>query len=328
MATAADITNLMGALSAIQTDAQNTRRELLEKVSDSEKSTANAMLAFQASHTALQDSITKLGTATDIKLAQLAADLRKWTTENFASSAEAADVPMSSSQAPAGEHVKRPRSAGPFERHGPRAGPATAAGLGEPTFAVWIGGFPRKLGVVLLEDAAKSICTAYLHSGTDYKTIVRGMRPGFKILFDDANDMKNFLQAFRASPHKWTDPVDAFSSTMLRASVDKTAADRVRISLMTCLWGIINPLLVGSGAWLADRHRLRSQGTSGILWVDNSVNNDGRELLSVRFASAGPADPTFEWQNDQATKFGLDAAQCISITTRSLADWRLKHAAD
>ncbi len=151
------------------------------------------------------------------------------------------------------------------------------------------------------------------------------MQPGFKLVFDDANDMKNFLQAFRASPHVWTDPMDTLSAHTLHSKIDRTAADRVRISLMSLFWGLINPLLVASDRWQADRNRLRSQGTSGILWIDNTFNNDGRELLNVRF---GLADPTFVWNLEQTAKFSILAAKLDDIATQALAEWKAKHAAE
>jgi hypothetical protein len=288
-----------------------------------------AMTTFDATTKNLQSAIDKNARDNDEKLTKLTNDIKAWADARFGGQSAAGgstdDAPMPGSSA-AGEHTnKRPRSAGPFERRGPRAGPAPASNYIQTTFAVWIGGFPRKLPAVFLENTGKAICTAYLTSGTDHKVLARGMSPGFKISFDDNNDMKNFLQSFRASPHVWTDPVDAFSAVTLHAKVDRTAADRVRISLMTLLWGIISPLLIASSSWLDDRHKLRSQGTSGILWVDNSANSDGRELISVRFSAT---DPTFEWKDDQATKFNISPAKRDEITARALAEWKAKHAVE
>jgi hypothetical protein len=326
-----DISTLIATVTAMRTESQsndtNMRAEM-KKSTDAMAAMQAAMMAFDVTTKGLQSAIDKNARDNDEKLNKLTNDIKAWADARFGgpgSAAGSADVPMSGPTA-AGEHAfKRPRSAGPFERRGPRAGPASASNYINPTFTVWVGGFPRKLPAIFLENAAKAMCTAYLTSGTDHKVLARSMQPGFKIVFEDDADMKNFLQAFRANPHVWTDPIDAFTAVTLRAKVDSTAADRIRISLMTCLWGLISPMLIASTSWMNDRHKLRSQGTSGILWIDNSFNNDGRELLSVRF---GAADPTFEWKDDQATKFDILPAKRNEITTRALADWKAKLAVE
>ena len=206
----------------------------------------------------------------------------------------------------------------------PRAGLAPPPNFNQPNHCVWIGGFPRKLVSTILDKAAKAIILAYTITDTDVKIISRSMQPGFKFAFEDQDDMKDFLQSFRATPHVWTDPSDQSITVTLHAKVDRSAADRVRISLMTIFWGHLNPILTASDQWKSDRNRLRSQGTSGVLWVDNSLNDDGRELLSVRFG--GTADPTIVWSVEQSGKFNILPAKLAEITDKALAEWKAKHA--
>jgi hypothetical protein len=330
----ASIAALVAAVTAMRGEAQTSETNIradLRKTAEAMTAMQTAMNTFDTTTKNLQATIDQNAKDNDDKLNQLSENIKAWANAQFGKPAGSSGSagPWRSNDTPmpaAGEHdAKRPRSAGPFERRGTRTGPAPTSNYEQPTHCVWIGGFPRKLVAVVLEKAAKAICLAYLTSGTDVKVLARSMQPGFKLVFDDGNDMKDFLLAFRARPHVWADPTDILVAKTLHAKVDRSAADRVRISLMTLFWGLINPLLIAADCWQSDRNRLRSQGTSGILWIDNTANNDGREILSVRF---GSADPTFEWNLDQTAKYNIPAAKLDDINMQALAEWKAKHAVE
>ena len=285
---AGDSAAILKALEKMTTENKNTRLELRDQVTKIEGTTAAALLAFKDSHKELQDSITKMGTDTDAKLAQLADDLHKWASGQFAAASTSAPSGLPAG-APAG---KRARSADSAARPTARSdGTSKATAASTPSgFGVWIGGFQRKLVSPLLSRAANDIIDKYCPIDLDPKPkiIARAMSAGFKLIFDDNDDAKNFVDVFKAEPFDWQDPRAPGSMTELFARADRSAADRIRIGLITIIWGLLNPLLVASVNWRPDVNKLRSTGANGALWVEDSAASDGYDLLSVRFFEAGP----------------------------------------
>jgi hypothetical protein len=323
---AGDSAAILRALETLTVENKNTRLELRDQVAKIEGTTAADLLAFKDSHKELQDSITKMGTDTDDKLAQLAADLRRWATAQFATPSGS-----TSSGANAGSPAgKRARSADSSARPTARVDGTSRATAGPAPsgFGVWIGGFQRKLVSPLLAKAANDIIDKYCRIDLDPKPkiIARAMSAGFKIIFVDDVDAKALVTAFKIEPFDWHDPRSPGALPLeLFCRMDRSAADRIRIGLISIFWGLLNPLLIANSNWRPDVNKLRSTGASGALWVEDAAASDGYDLLAIRFFDAGP---TAVWNHRNCNYYGIEPAVLEIIRVDAINLWKEKFGSE
>jgi hypothetical protein len=314
------INGLIAAVEAMRVEAQTNStgfRADLQKNADAMTGMQAAMAAFNVTTANLQAAIDKNAKDSDAKLTQLAVDLRKWATNEFASASSSSGLPAG---APAS---KRARSADSASRAPPRHfGTAQSTSTSQPEgFCVWVGGFVRKCPTPVLHKAANDLLTKYSLPGTNFKIVARSMATGLKIYFEDNGDAKDFLASIKNDPFDWQDPLPRGANQRLFARFDRSAADRTRVGLMTILWGLIHPLLADSMNWDRDTHRLRSTGAAGVLWIDDTSILDGYELATIKFYEA---NTSFDWHYRNLTYYGINGDQLETIRADALAEWRDK----
>ena len=156
-----------------------------------------------------------------------------------------------------------------------------------------------------------------------YKIRAVNMKQRFSIDFPSVGIARDFVRLVNAMGFVAEDSADTTGQhPTLRAAPDRSKEDREKITYMTKAWKVVRDSLANNKGWIKGM-TLRSTGTDGVLFIENSEKSDGFRIVRFNFGmTVGAAMLTMDMNFDVLNRqFGMESVGIEAMKEKIRASW-------
>ena len=226
---------------------------------------------------------------------------------------------------PASSHPQPSSTSASTDRQLPHVRPGSSgAGINYPVM-MWLGGLQRKHVSNALEQMARTVLLDLLpkHQVDSIKILAANMKNGVMLEVPDSTLATSIVRKFSEAHPKWEDE-RTHSVSELFVRIQRSPQDRKKIALMSKLWEQTHEFLKKDRVFDSAKHRLRSTGVGGSLWIEFIGLSDGVELISVAFGDSGPV---YSHCQDGLDQFKIPLARATEFAesaTKAYQDFKVR----